>query len=62
MKVIDIIDKLYNTTNASIEEILFLLENLSSEDKKYLIKKSHEIAIKNYGNNVYIRGLIEFTN
>ena len=62
MKVIDIIDKLYNTTNASREEILFLLDNLSSEDKKYLIKKSHEIAIKNYGNNVYIRGLIEFTN
>ena len=34
MKVIDIIDKLYNTTNASREEILFLLDNLSSEDKK----------------------------
>lgn len=62
MKVINIIDKLYNTTNASREELLFLLDNLSKEDKKYLIEKSHEIALKNYSNNVYIRGLIEFTN
>ena len=62
MQVRTIIDKLYNTTNASREELLFLLNNLSKENKEYLIKKSHEVALKNYGNNVYIRGLIEFTN
>ena len=62
MQVRNIIDKLYNTTNASREELLFLLDNLSEEDKEYLIEKSHEVALKNYGNNVYIRGLIEFTN
>lgn len=62
MKVRNIIDKLYNTTNASREELLFLLDNLSEENKEYLIEKSHEVSLKNYGNNVYIRGLIEFTN
>ena len=62
MQVRNIIDKLYNTTNASREELLFLLDNLSYENKEYLIEKAHEVAIKNYGKNVYIRGLIEFTN
>ena len=62
MQVRNIIDKLYNTTNASREELLFLLDNLSYENKEYLIEKSHKVALKNYGKNVYIRGLIEFTN
>ena len=62
MQVKDIIDKLYSTTNASREELLFLLDNLSEENKEYLIEKSHKVALKNYGKNVYIRGLIEFTN
>ena len=62
MQVRNIIDKLYNTTNASREELLFLLDNLSYENKEYLIEKAHEVAIKSYGKNVYIRGLIEFTN
>ena len=62
MQVKEIIDKLYNTTSASNEELLFVLDNMSTEDKKYLVSKSHEVALKNYGNNVYIRGLIEFSN
>lgn len=62
MQVKDIIDKLYNTSNASKEELLYLLNTLSFEDKEYLLEKSHNIALSNYGNDVYIRGLIEFTN
>lgn len=62
MSVIEIIDKLYNTNTATREELNYLLDNLTEKDKKYLIEKSHEIALNNYGNNVYIRGLIEFTN
>ena len=54
MQVRNIIDKLYNTTNASREELLFLLDNLSYENKEYLIEKAHEVAIKSYGKNVYI--------
>lgn len=62
MNVKDIINKLYNTSMASYEELLFLLDNISTEDKKYLIEKSHDVSLKNYSNNVFIRGLIEFTN
>ncbi|WP_195999471.1 [FeFe] hydrogenase H-cluster radical SAM maturase HydE [Clostridium sp. 1001271B_151109_B4] len=62
MGVIEIIDKLYNTNTATREELNYLLDNLTIRDKEYLIEKSHEIALNNYGNNVYIRGLIEFTN
>ena len=62
MSVIEIINKLYNTSTATREELNYLLDNLTKKDKEYLIEKSHEIALNNYGNNVYIRGLIEFTN
>lgn len=62
MKVKEIIDKLYLENNASFEELLFLLDNLTSEDKGYLVEKAHETRMKTYGNTVYMRGLIEFTN
>jgi len=62
MKIKNIIDKLYKENNASEEELLFLLDNLNDEDKSYLVEKSHETRMKSYGNTVYMRGLIEFTN
>lgn len=62
MKIKDIIDKLYNENNASREELLFLLDNLAEADKKYLVEKAHDTRMKSYGNTVYMRGLIEFTN
>ena len=45
MQVKDIIDKLYSTTNASREELLFLLDNLSEENKEYLIEKAHRVSL-----------------
>lgn len=57
-----IIDKLYETNNATREELEFLLENLNDDSKKYLIEKSNLIRMKVYGDKVYLRGLIEFTN
>ncbi|MDI9218066.1 MULTISPECIES: [FeFe] hydrogenase H-cluster radical SAM maturase HydE [Clostridium] len=62
MQVKSIIDKLYNFNNASGEELLFLLDNLSEDDKVYLVQKAHETRMKTYGDKVYMRGLIEFTN
>lgn len=57
-----IIDKLYETNNATRDELEFLLENLNDDSKKYLIEKSNLTRIKFYGDKVYLRGLIEFTN
>lgn len=62
MIVKEIIDKLYLENNGTKEELNFLLDNLTDEDKKYLIQKAHETRMKTYGDKVYLRGLIEFTN
>lgn len=62
MQIKSIIDKLYEFNNASGDELLFLLDNLSEDDKIYLVQKAHETRMKTYGDKVYMRGLIEFTN
>lgn len=62
MQIKNIIDKLYKENNATREELLFLLDNLTESDKDYLVEKAHETRMKSYGNTVYMRGLIEFTN
>jgi biotin synthase len=62
MIVRDIIDKLYLKNIATKEELNFLLDNLTDEDNKYLLQKAHETRMKTYGDTVYIRGIIEFTN
>lgn len=58
----NLIDKLALTNDLSSEELLYILDNLDEESKKYLIEKAHETRMKVYGDKVYIRGLIEFTN
>ena len=49
MQVKSIIDKLYESNNASGEELLFLLDNLNEDDKIYLVQKAHETRMKTYG-------------
>ncbi|MGL4763033.1 MAG: [FeFe] hydrogenase H-cluster radical SAM maturase HydE [Sarcina sp.] len=62
MFIKDIIDKLSVEHNASREELLYLISNINEEETKYLVQKSDEVRRKYYGNKVYMRGLIEFTN
>ena len=56
------IDKLYEANNATDEELLYILDNLDEESKSYLVEKANATRIRTYGNKVYMRGLIEFTN
>jgi biotin synthase len=58
----NLIDKLDLNNDLSSEELLYILDNLNEESKKYLIEKAHETRMRIYGDKVYIRGLIEFTN
>ncbi|KGM97584.1 [FeFe] hydrogenase H-cluster radical SAM maturase HydE [Clostridium botulinum] len=57
-----IIDRLYENNSLNREELLYLLNNINDENKEYLISKANETRFKYYGDKVYTRGLIEFTN
>jgi len=62
MKIINLIDKLYKTNNLDYDELMFILDGIEESGKNYLIEKAHETRMKTYGDKVYMRGLIEFTN
>lgn len=57
-----LIDKLEETSRLSKEEWIFLIENRSETVAEYLFEKARKWQHKYYGNHVYTRGLIEFTN
>lgn len=57
-----LIDKLYDTGNLAPEEYKLLIDNRNPELAEYLFEKARAVRIENYGYDVYIRGLIEFTN
>src|SRR5690554_7795402 len=57
-----LIDKLYHTTNLEPSELKALIDGRNEELQEYLSAKAREVRIRHYGNDVYIRGLIEFTN
>lgn len=58
----ELIDKLYKTNSLEKNELVDIIDNITEEDKKYLIEKAHETTLKYYSNKVFLRGLIEFTN
>jgi biotin synthase len=58
----ELIDKLYETNNLEKEELVYIIDNITPEDKEYLIEKAHATRMKYYSNKVFMRGLIEFTN
>jgi len=57
-----LIDKLYETNTLSPSEYKELIDNRNPELSEYLFEKARAVRIENYGHDVYIRGLIEFTN
>lgn len=62
MNIIKIIDKLYLTNNLKYEELVYILNNIGENEREYLVQKAHETRLKSYGNKVFFRGLIEFSN
>ena len=57
-----LIDQLYNQEMLTEEEMLTLLENLDEETTAYLHERAHDKRMATYGDKVFMRGLIEFTN
>lgn len=60
MVLVDIIDKLIATRDATDDELEFLIEG--EFDATVLYEVADKVRIENYGRDVYTRGLIEFTN
>jgi biotin synthase len=58
----NLIDKLFKNNNIEEQELLELLNSMTEEDKEYLFQKAHETRMKHYGDKVFMRGLVEFTN
>ena len=57
-----VIQKLVSSGDISREEIILLLENSNADIQSVLAEKASAAARENYGNKVFVRGLIEFTN
>lgn len=65
MNRFDLIDTLAVSHDLDDEKLLFLLTDhcsWTSEEEAYLYEKARRIATTYYGKNIYLRGLIEFTN
>ena len=58
----ELIDKLYKNSILSAKEFDELLSQHDDEDSEYLFKLARNLREKYYGKDVYIRGLIEFSN
>ena len=58
----ELIDKLHKNQELSLEEWTELIKNRTPELSEYLFELAREERHKYYGHDVYVRGLIEFTN
>ncbi len=57
-----IIKEILNKKELSKEDLLILMKIDNQEDLQLLFNKAYEIKLKYMGNNVYYRGLVEFSN
>ena len=57
-----LIDKLEKTQFLEREELLYFLENYDADSIGYLFAKARGVARRQFGSNIYLRGLIELTN
>ncbi|WP_243113066.1 [FeFe] hydrogenase H-cluster radical SAM maturase HydE [Ruminococcus sp. Marseille-P6503] len=56
------IDRLYGGGELSREEYAYLIRNRGDDSARYLFSLAAKARERYYGNKIYIRGLIEFTN
>ncbi|MGI6751728.1 MAG: [FeFe] hydrogenase H-cluster radical SAM maturase HydE [Anaerovoracaceae bacterium] len=60
--MVTLIDKLYEEKILTREEFFKLLSSITPSLSEYLFKKAREVALSQFGNRIYIRGLIEISN
>jgi len=57
-----LLEKLISHKRLSSNEYKILLRNLDSDTMSLFNKEAQKIALKRFGNNIYIRGLLEISN
>ena len=58
----NIISKFIDTHSLTVEEYESILNNITDDEKKILKDEAVKLATKVYGNKIFARGLIEFSN
>ena len=61
-KSFNLIDKLENNNVLTIDEYEYLISHQSEKNSQYLFSKSRAVREICYGKDIFIRGLIEFSN
>lgn len=58
----ELIDELENKGILTHQEYIDLIRNRTVQDEEYAASRAREISLRIYGNRIYVRGLIEFSN
>lgn len=61
-KIKNLVDKLEQEHILTVNEFTFILDNVSDDDREYIRSKAQGIAKSKFGNKVYTRGIVEFSN
>ena len=56
------VDEIKEKKDISLEQLEYIFDNASEDNCEYLYEKAREVADSNFHKEVYLRGLIEFTN
>ena len=62
MQIRELIDRLYDNQILEKQELIELIDEISDEEMEYLFELARKRREEYYAKDVYIRGLIEFTN
>lgn len=62
MKNMDLVDKLEKENNLTDDEFVRVIGTLTEKEREKLFARARAVREREYGTDVYVRGLIEFTN
>ncbi len=62
MDIYKLIDKLEKEKTLDLKEYEYIISEFTKEHLNYLREKAYKVKLENYGNSIYIRGLIEISN
>lgn len=57
-----ILEELFQKNDSSPEKLVYLMDNIDDETQDLLFSYSHQTRLRVYGRQVFLRGLIEFSN